>query len=106
MKEQLRSAAALGVEHRIAGYDAIAYQEAVEILAYALGEAFLGSAVGTAGAAQYRGIAHELLVEQRHRPAAHHSLAHRGIDRLQRVVPVAVSVAQQMRAWHEARAHR
>jgi hypothetical protein len=51
---------------------------------------------------QHIGVAHELLVHQRHGPAAYHRFAKHRIGRLQRIVPVTLAVAHQMGAGYEA----
>ena len=58
------------------------------------------------GATKDFGVAAKLLVQKRDGPAAHHPVALRGIDGLKRIVPVAVAIADQMRAGDEALAHR
>ena len=45
---------------------------------------------------------HQRLIVQRDRPCAAHALAHRGIGRLQRVVPVAVAVGGERGAGDDA----
>ena len=51
-------------------------------------------------------VSAKLLVEQNDRPGACHPVALRRIDRLQRIVPVAVAIPNEIRAGDEARAHR
>ena len=57
-------------------------------------------------ALQHLGVAVELLEQQRDRPAAHHPVAHLRVGRLQRVVPVAFAVADQVRIRDEPLADR
>ena len=72
----------------------------------AASEFALSAASRAPDAPQDFGVATKLLVEKRNRPAARHPVAQSLIDRLERVVPIAVPVAQQMRAGNEALAHR
>ncbi len=63
------------------------------------------SLAGSTGLAQRFGIAVELLEQKRNRPAADHPVVHLGVDGLERIVPVAVAISDEMRAGNEAFAH-
>src|SRR5262249_50291365 len=56
--------------------------------------------------AQDLAVARDLLKQQRHRPTAYHPVAHLRVHRLQRVVPVALAVTDEMGAGDEALDYR
>ncbi len=96
---------AVGVEDRVAGDGAVADEVAVEVGAHGLGErGEVGRRLRPAGAVEDGGVAVHLLEEQRDGPARHHGVAKAGVGGLQRVVPVALAVADEMGAGDEARA--
>ena len=59
-----------------------------------------------AGPDEHFRVAVQLLEEQRDRPARDHPVAHLRVCRLQRIVPVALAVTDQLRARNEPIAHR
>ena len=96
-----------GLEQGIARHGIVADQKAIEIPAHLGGDMGQRSRfVGFFHTTQDLGVATDLLEQQRHRPAAHHPVAHARVDRLQRVVPVALPVADEMGAGDEALDHR
>ena len=97
---------ACGTEDAIARHRACANQAAVEILAHRRGQTLLAAPSERPATTQDLGIAAQLLVQQCDSPAAHHPVAFRGIDRLKGIVPVAVAIADQVCAGHEALAYR
>ena len=106
MQQQLRCITAR-FEHSVSADRFITDQETIEIGAHCQRELgkLLCRAV-TTGTAKHVGVARELLIQQRDSPAAHHRVAQLRIGGLQRIVPVAFAVADQMRAWNEAPADR
>src|SRR5271165_1543738 len=105
MKQQLRRAAS-GRKHAVAGDHAEENKEAIKVLVHRRGEqVVLISRLRAPDDPQDRGVATKLLSEKRYGPAARHPVAQGRIDRLERVVPVPVPVAQQMRAGDQALAH-
>ena len=99
---------AFGPEHAIAGDHSVADEESVEVLAYRSGKRveLLGPPRRALRMAKDFGVAAKLLVEQNDRPGARHPVVFRRIDRLKRIVPVAVAITNEVRAGDEARAHR
>src|SRR6266536_1883274 len=106
MQQELRRSASR-LEEAVSRDRSIADEETIEVAAH--GQRELGEELCcavTAGPAQNVGVAYELLIQQRDRPAAHHRVAQPGIRRLQRIVPVSFAVTDQMRARYEALPHR
>ncbi len=102
MKQQFRRAA-FRPEYALAGDDAVVDEEAIEILFYRHGQRFvLFGLVRAPGEPKDRGVTTKPLIEKRDCPADGHPLAQGRIDGLKRVVPVPVSITQQMRAGNEA----
>src|SRR5271166_392539 len=102
MKHELRQAA-FGCEYAVACDDAVTNQKAVEVPAHGRGERveFLRLFEGAPGVTKDCGVSAKLLVEKRDSPTAHHPVALCRVDRLKRVVPVAVPIADQVRARDE-----
>ena len=94
-------------EEPIARDDAVADQKAVEVLPHGNcgGVEFVRFA-GAPRAAQNLRVSAKLLMEQRDCPTARHPFALFSLNRLQRVVPVAVSVANQVGSRYETPSHR
>ena len=105
MQQQLRLGA-LVLEERIAGDRVVADQVALEVVVdRGREDAELGRGVVAPDAGQHLGVAVELLEEQGDGPARDHPVAHVRVGRLQRVVPVALAVADEVRAGDEPLAH-
>ena len=107
MQQELRLAA-LGPEHAIAGDHSIANEMRVEVLAHRGRKRVerLRLLRRALRPAQDFGVSAKLLVEENDRPGARHPIARRRINRSQRIVPVAMAIANKVRARDESRAHR
>src|SRR6516165_3885394 len=102
MKQQFRRAP-VRAEYAVAGSYAIADQKTVEVLAHGGGQDFvLFRLAGAFGAAENFSVAANLLLEKRDGPTAHHPVMLSRIDGLKGIVPVSVSVADQMGVSDEA----
>ncbi len=106
MQQQLRRVASR-LEDGVPRDRCIADEETVEVAAH--GQRKLGErlpCILTTSPAQHVGVTYELLIQKSDGPAAHHRVAQPGIGRLQRIVPVALAVANQMGTRYEALANR
>ena len=105
MKQQL-GRAAFRPENAVSGDDALPNKVAMEIDADGFSErVLLARRVVAFRPAKDSGVSADLLVKQRDRPTAHHPVTLRGVDWLERVVPVSVSIPNQVCPRHEASAH-
>ena len=96
--------AAIGTEVAESGEHAVGDQEALELVANLRGDRLeRRRALAATDAAQRGGERAQRLDLERHRPGAAQPLAHGGIRRLERVVPVAVPVGREPRARDHAR---
>src|ERR1700751_1345164 len=100
--------ATLGPEHAIPGDHSIPNKISIEVLADRGGERveLLGSLRRALRLTKELCVAAKLLVNENDRPGARHPVALGGVNRSQRIIPVAIAVPNEVRAANEASAHR